>query len=184
MTLDTETYRLGDELERLDERQDELAERLVDATDDEAAALEQIAESVEQQGRGVAWLVEQHGPDTTVTVRGLTSSGYALVEDRVDSIRQLRDDDSRTPGAHRNVYAAAGLNDAPFLDREDPPGVDDGREFADLDAEERFEATYQAVTSLPIGPTKWLYSRVDEATTVDPGNWTSFGERLRAKRRD
>jgi len=169
MTLHTDTIRLGEELDRLSEQADEYAQMLEDADESASAtALQQSANELDQQGRGVAYLIEQHGPDAEVVVAGLDSGEFARVEDRVAAIRAGRDDDSTTPGAHRNVYAAVGLQDAPFLDLDD-----------DLATRERLDETRAAVRGQPVGVAKWLYSRVDDLTTVDEGNWRPLGERLR-----
>ncbi|WP_435175654.1 hypothetical protein [Halorussus sp. AFM4] len=177
MTLNSETLRLGDELDRLDEQADEYAQLLRDADNDDgeegesasAAALQQSANEIDQQGRGVAYLAAEYGEDAEVVVAGLDAGEFARVEDRVAAIRAGRTDQSPTPGAHRNVYAAVGLQDAPFLDLEDE---------ADLSQRERVDAKLDAVSALPVGATKWLYDRVDNLSTVSEGNWRRFGERL------
>jgi len=173
MSLHTETLRLGDELDRLDEQADEYAQLLDDVDEDEegseasAAALRQSANELDQHGRGVAYLAAEYGDDAEVTVAGLDAGEFARVEDRVAEIRANRDSQTATPGAHRNVYAAVGLEDAPFLDLDD-----------DLSQREQVDAKLAAVSQLPVGATKWLYDRVDDLTTVDEGNWQPFSRRL------
>ena len=179
MSLHSETIRLGDELDRLDKQADEYAELMANADEEEsasAAALQQSANELDQQGRGVAYLAAEYGEDAEVTVAGLDSGEFGRVEDRVAAIRAGRDDQSPTPGAHRNVYAATGLVDAPFLDLDE--------EMGELSQRERIDRKLAAVTSQPVGVTKWLYRRVDDLSTVDEGNWRSFGERLPASSAD
>lgn len=165
MSLDTKTVTLGEERDRLDEALDDLADILADADDSTSGQrLRQRGNDLDQQGRGIAHLVDEHGADAEVVVRGLDSGEFARVEDRVADIRAQREG-GQTPGAHRNVYAAMGIVDAPFAD--DPESFDD---------------RLDAVTDLPIGATKWLYALVDDLTTVEEGNWTSLRERLQERR--
>lgn len=175
MSLNSETIRLGDELDRLDQEADEYTTMLADVDEDSAstAALNQSANELDQHGRGVAYLAAEYGEDAEVTVAGLDSGEFARVEDRVAAIRAGRSDQSPTPGAHRNVYAAMGVVDAPFLDLDD-----------DLSKREELDAKLDAVGRQPVGVTKWLYSRVDDLTTVSEGNWRRFGERTPANSED
>jgi len=166
--IGAETIRLGDEVDRLARQHDEVQARAEDADDTASGeAVRWSLNELDQQGRAVAALVEDHGPDATVTVEGLTAGEFGRVEDRVAAARAQRDGQPTMQGYHRVVYAAAGVEDAPFLpDRED-----------DSSEREWLDAKVDAVAGLNIALVKWLYARVDDLTTVDQGNWKqSAGE--------
>lgn len=158
-----ETIRLGDALDDLDEQLDQLAAQLSDVEDDTASAavLQRAANEIDTQGTDLSGLVEEYGADAEIVVRGLDAGEYARVEDRVAAMRAATDEPGGLPGSSRNVWAAAGLVDAPFLDDE-----------AD------FDAAIETVASLDPGVAKWLEARVNDLTSVSEGNWTPLRERL------
>ncbi|PSP80166.1 hypothetical protein BRC81_02960 [Halobacteriales archaeon QS_1_68_20] len=168
--------RLGDAFDELDAHLDELAAMLQDADSETASAQALLRRANETEARlsGVAWLIEEYGEDATVTVTGLGAGDFARVEDRVATIRAQSDEPGGVPGSKRNVVAAAGLVDAPFLD-------------LDEDASERqqFKQKLGAVGSdqLPVGVTKWLEHLVNEESSIE-GNWTPLSERLAASSED
>lgn len=164
------TIRLGEARDRLAEQCDEV-EALAEEADDTASAesVQWSLNELNQQGAAVADLLAEHGADATVTVHGLTAGEFGRVEDRVQAMRDQRDGQASLPGYHRVVYAAAGLDAAPFFDPDDvanPP-------WEQRSARERLDAKVAAVADLPPALAKWLYARVDEATTPDTGNWRS-----------
>lgn len=164
--MNERTLALADERDRLDERLDELADKIVAA--DDPTTLQQVASQVETRLSGVAYLCSQYDPEAaSVTVRGLTAGEYARVEDRLAAMRDEADGD-RIPGSETNVFAAAGLVAAPFIDDRDP----------DLDT------ALQAVAGQPIGVAKWLESRVNEETTVEGNGYARLSERIAARRGD
>lgn len=158
-----ETVTLGAELERLDSAVDDVAASLQDVEGDTASAqaLRQYANDLDTQGAALAALVEKYGTDATVTVRGLSAGEYARVEDRTAAMRDQSDQPGGLPGSSRNVFAAAGLVDAPFLET----GAD-------------FDGRVSAVADQSVGVAKWLESKVNDLTSVDEGNWTPLRERL------
>lgn len=159
-----ETRRLGEERDRLDAKLDDYADKLVNADGGTASAqaLQQAASNIETQLGGVDYLVQQFGESAEVTVKGLNAGEFARVQDRAATMRAQRDEPGDIPGARSNVFAAMGVVDAPFLD-EDAATLDD---------------RVQAVTSQPIGVSKWLESIANELTTANEGNYKSLGERL------
>jgi len=164
MPLTTKSYRLVDERDRLNSELDDLADTIVDGDHEKAVnLLKQRASSLETQLSGVCWLIDQYGGDSQVVVAGLDAGEYAQVQDRVEQIRATSDGRGNTPGARRNVFAAMGLQEAPFLSN-DATSIDD-----------RLEAV---TDGKPLGVTEWLESRVNDLTTVDSGNFTRFRERL------
>lgn len=160
------TVTLGDALRRLADRADDL-EQL--ETDDSASgqSVQYAGSQIELQGRSLAALADEHGHDAAVTYRGLSAGQFGRVEDRVERARQRRDGDPALQGYHRVVYAAAGLVEAPFFDPEaveNPP-------WSSRAPTQRLDAKIERVADLDIGLVKWLYGRVDDATTPDAGNW-------------
>jgi hypothetical protein len=157
------TLRLADERDRLDDRLDEYAEEAADA--DDSSAIDQVATQCQQRLAGVDHLIDRHGRDATVTIRGLSAGQFARVEDRVAAKRE-RSSQEALPGYHRNTYAATGLVEAPFLD-------------VDPDAEaDEFEQRLKAVADQPVGVVKWLESRIDDETSVAGDDFRSYAERL------
>jgi len=155
-----ETIVLGEERDRLDERLDELATQL--STADNVDALQQVASNVETQGAAVAQLCDEHGDETTVTVRGLTAGEYAQVEDKVARYRQDADGNP-TPGGRKNVFAAMGLVDGPF---------------DDLETVEELDDYIAIVADQSVGVRDWLYAKVNDLTTVSSEDFRPLGERL------
>lgn len=161
------TVTLGDERDRLDARLDDLAESLASADTDTQGAqwLRQQANEIDQQGNGVAYLIDEYGADAEVTVRGLDAGGFAQVEDRIADINAGADGPGNNPGSARNVWAATGLVDAPFFDEKPDSGNSAYRQKLD------------AVAAQPVGVAKWLEALVNEETSVE-GNWKPLSERI------
>lgn len=162
MSLASETYTLGDERDRLDARLDDLADTIADA--DDPAAMQQVGAQVETRLSGVAYLIDAHGADATVTVEGLTAGAYARVEDKLAAIRAQADGDS-LPGTQTTVFAAAGLIEAPFLEGEDPA----------------LDPAMAAIREQPIGVAKWLEARVNDLTTVEGNGYEPLSARIAAR---
>ncbi|ELY76670.1 hypothetical protein [Natrinema gari] len=183
----TETYDLSEEKERLDSELDELADRtseieqqMDDLDDDEELTqgqLHEYRESVQEGNRleqmyaGVQWALDPDGdrePIKEVTLGSLTAGEYAEVGDRLQAVKQGKVGWGRNPdldNARRNMFAGACLQDAPFLDEEDP----------DL------EAKIHAVTDLAPAFIHWLEERGDELTTPQvEGN--GFRKRVEERR--
>lgn len=161
----SDTYRLGDERDRLDDRLDELADRAVQADDETAVQMVQsIAGEVEVRLQGVEHLIETHGANATVEVQGLTAGQTARIEDSLADLQTQTDYGGGLPGSRRNHEAAAALVDAPFLD--------DPTEFDDYLA---------AVSDQPTHVAKWLRARAQDLSGIDEGNSKSFDERLAAR---
>lgn len=165
MSLQEQTYRLGDEFDRLDGDLDEAAEQLREAEPDTPSAeiLRSHANDLETQLGGVAWLIDEYGEDTEVTVVGLDAGMYARVQDRASAMRAQRDEPGDIPGARAQVFAAMGLESAPFLD--------EGATSLD-------EKLSALTDGIPIGVAQWLEGRANELTTVSQGNFRSLSERL------
>jgi hypothetical protein len=152
----TRTVTLGDERDRLSAELDDLADDLA-AADDPPAKLWSEAQDLDQAGEAVAALAARHGDEATVTVRGLTAGEIARVEDHLD-------DSDGGAGASRIAYAAAGLEDAPFLD----------------DDAVSLQARMEAIADEAVGVRVWIEELVDDVGSPDEGNWQPLAERLAA----
>jgi hypothetical protein len=167
------TLVLEEEIERLADQYDQL-EAMREDSDDSASgeAVRWSLNEIDQQGAALARLADEHGRDATVTIQALSAGLYGRVEDRVATARARRDDGASMQGYHRVVYAAAGLVGAPFFDTSevaDPP-------WPERTAREQLDAKIATVADLRPAVAKWLYSRVDEATTPEQGNWRPSSE--------
>lgn len=172
MTFAESTYTMRVERSRLDKKLDEYAEKLADIEDDTASgqAIMREANDHDVMLSGVEYLIDEYGGDATVEVGGLTSGEYARVEDWVAKSREQAGG-SDVPGVRRNVFSAAGLQEAPFLDA-------DALEEAETPREE-LEVKVGIVSNLPLGCAKWLQDRVNEETSL--GNSKPLVERLLEK---
>lgn len=171
--LTTTTIVLGDKADQLAQRRDDLAAEIREAqqtaqeTEDEdestrlareVARISQRADGANRHLKGVLWAVDQWGEDAEIVLSGLNSEEYAQVEDYLQHGRV-----GAGAGAHRNATVAMALEDAPFLP-DGPPGFRDRLE--------------EYVGPLPVNVTQWLESEVNDLTSPDPGNWTSFDDLL------
>lgn len=156
--FDPDTLTLADELQRLATEYDDTEADLLDMAADNAraAAKQQYLGDLDHMGREVQALIDEYGPDATVTVRGLTAGEYAKVENRTAEAAE-RVSGSSAPGSGRLVFAAGGLCDAPFYDGE----ADD------------LNAKLECLAGQPIGVRKWLEDLVNDRTVADEGNWRS-----------
>jgi len=188
MPVTTTTYDLASERERLDERLDELAERETQISRDHDAVtihvdgstsvdgddppkelqeLRQEASEVANQLAGVAWALDEYGPEAEVTLGDPDTGDMANVTDRsLDAKRSQigRGDNPSVVGVQQVFYVAAGVIDAPFVDKS-----------------AGFEDTVRAVRGLKPQFTGWLESRIDDLSEpeVDLGN--DYSERVQAK---
>lgn len=162
----TTTRTLQDEYDRLDARLDDLADQLADA---DAGAqttqwLRSEAQEVNEALKAVATHIDRHGADAEVEVQPLNGRLYGEVQDKVATLAAAKPGDGGVPGTSRNVYAAAGLVDAPFLD-------------GDADTlEARTDAVGEA-TPAP-GVAMWLENLINDVGRLDEGNWQSLEQRL------
>lgn len=160
--MEADELRLGDERDRLEQRLDDLAESASEA-EHGFAAVRQEAGQLETQLGGVLTLIEEHGEDATVAVRGLTAGEFAKVEDDLAARREETGQQS-LPGFRDNLIAAKGLDAAPFLPNKD---VVDDWDGVKLDA----------VADSTVGVAKWLSAAVNTRTTDGDTDFRSFRER-------
>lgn len=127
----------------------------VEAMRDRLKRLRSELDDIDQEGRAVSALLDRYDAEATVTVRGLSASEYAKVENYTwNAAKKVTSGDS-VPGTGRLVFAAAGLVDAPFYDG----GGDD------------LDAKLSALGAEPIGVRKWVEDLVNERTVVGEKNW-------------
>jgi len=161
------TVTLREAIDDVDAQLDELADRMLDAEAGTAAAqtVSQLVSDAEDALDGLAWLAERHGPDAEITVRGLSAGQQAKLDDRHADLRAERQAPGNAPGSHRQVKAATGLVDAPFI-------------ASDADYQERLAA----LADQPVGVVRWIESEVEEATSLEGNGYEPFVARLRARR--
>ena len=171
MPLRTETYTFTDEIDRLEQRCQEIADEVVDLPDDDPRKQERLAEGqqLDAQLAGVRWAQRGHADSDVpawdrdvdaVTLGGLTGGEFGRVEDDVT-------EDDVGGGGTRVYLVEAGTVDAPYL----------GGGMAEPDR-------IAAVASLPLPYLKWAEARINALTgTSDEGNGQRFGDMLAAKRR-
>jgi len=163
--MDGRTFVLADEREQLDKDLDELADKILNA--DDPAALKKAAANIETKLSGVAYLIETYGEGAEVKCRGLTAGEYAQIEDQLAAMR-AEADGGELPGAKSNLFAAAGVVNAPFMDEHDP----------------HWESALDTIAEQPVGVARWLFDKVNEATNLQGNGYRSLNERLAAKVED
>lgn len=169
MPRKTETYRLQDVAQGLDQRLDNLADKVAKAGDDEDTS-ESVQEARQLEGHlaGIQWAIDEYGADAEITLGALTTGEYARVSDyTTDAANEQVGGPTSVEGASQIFFVAAGLVDAPF--------VDDSAGFEDRCA---------AVRGLPPQITRWLESQVDELTTPDVDLGNGFEARVAERRSD
>ncbi|KZX49299.1 hypothetical protein [Haloarcula sp. K1] len=160
MPLQTDTYDLADEAERLKEECRETAEKLapLDAENPAAPRLQRRGNQLQSQLDGVRWARSEWDVDA-VTLGGLTGGEYGHVEDELPA--------AGGSGARRVYYVAKGTVDAPYLDD-------------DMD----FDARIAAASDLPIGFLRWAEARIDDLSSVTEGNEPRFADWLADARKE
>ncbi|WP_135851298.1 hypothetical protein [Halorussus salinus] len=171
MTRNPVRIDIAEEIDRLDERLDELAATAAEADEESVEHEEAVMEATRIEGQflpGLRWASDEFA-DATVRVGGLTTGERGRVLDRVQAAQRQQvgfdPGDGAPEGLATPFWCAAGLEDAPFLDGHD------------------FEAKVWAVRDLPPQFTAWLEHRIDDLTTLDHDAGNSFAERVEAKQR-
>lgn len=174
-----DTLTLGDELERLADRYDDVRDRIRQADDDDPQRQRWVREldDIEQEGAEVRWLIDGddhgfdgYGPEAEVTVRGLDAGEYAEVNNRTSDANARSTSQGGVPGTGRLIFAARGLVDAPFLGG-GHPYIAESLNASVFDDRLTAIAGTGNGDGLPIGVQKWLEDLVNERTVGDRGNW-------------
>lgn len=177
----TETVNFEEEVERLDEELDTLAEerctleREIEQkgldhsnprVEREKEQLAQKASRLEQMFAGAQWALnpdDGRDPIEEITLRSLTASEYAKVADEYEKGRSNRPTDGPQNNARRIIFAQAYIQEAPFIESE----------MAESD---RIEAVRQCAPQFVF----WLDRRGDGLTTPEvEGN--GYGQRVAEK---
>jgi len=175
MPLRTETIHFDDEIERLEEEREDLAEKAASVDPDNPAVslLEQKAQEVDARLQGLRWARDAHNSEVAsawdinvdaITLAGLTGGEFGQVEDRIGSDAANGDHDPGA-GATRVYLVAKGTVEAPYYDGEDD-----------------FNKQVGAVSKLPINFLKWAEAKVNELTNVGGNEQTSFAALVAEKR--
>lgn len=178
MPLRTDTFDLDEEVERLREERDAVAEELAALPEDAPGTgdLGRRGQRLDDMLAGVLWARDEaHADDAvavwdepaeTITLGGLTGGEYGAIE---DDVRTSATDQglSSAEGTARTFMVARGTVDAPYHD----PDADEDAQLA-------------AAAQLPYQYLTWAEAHINEMTTVGNGGEKSFGALVRAKRQD
>lgn len=164
MPLETETYDLEAEIERMEQEREETAERLANI-DDGSPATGELVEKGQQLDRylsGLAWLRQEFDADT-VTLGALTNGERNRIREVVR--------EASVEGVQQNAYVAQGTHDGPYLEH-DPEATTRGQ----------FEDTVAAVSNLHPAYVDWAESEITDLGRMDGEMGNSFRDLVQAKR--
>ena len=177
MPLKQEQIDFDEEIERLEQEREELADQVA-ALDGGNPVIKDLASQgsdIDVHLQGLRWARDEAATDDAVavwdedvdgvTLGGLTGGEFGHVEDTVNSDTSKRGVDSVGSGATRVYYVAKGTVNAPYLGDE-------------MD----YEREVGAVSQLPLPFLKWAEARIDELTTVGEEEGNSFAALVQAKR--
>jgi hypothetical protein len=171
MTRNATSIDFAEEVQRLDDRLDELATKAAAADEESVEHEEAVMEATQIESQflpGLEWAREEFA-NPTVVLGGLTTGERGRVLDRVQAAQRqkvgVQQDEAAAEGLALPFWCAAGIEEAPFVDGHD------------------FDAKVAAVRDLPPQFTAWLEHRIDELTTLDHDAGNSFEERVEAKKR-
>lgn len=163
MTLREQYIDFDEEVERLEQRQDELATEAASLSDDNPRKAQLIAEGQELDTylAGVRWARDEAADDEDVpcwdedvdgvTLAGLTGGEFGRLESDMEG------DQDAGSGEARVLYVADGTVEAPYIDE----SMSDEQQTA-------------IVSTLPITYLKFAEHRIDEMTTAGGNGETSF----------
>jgi len=164
MPRKTETYQLEEEVERIDERIDELVGEVAELDEGNPLRAQKRSEGqeLERHLAGLQWAIappedEPREPYEEITLGALNAGEFA---DVTDSLSDLQDGQTPKNGAGQIVFAAKGIVNAPFIDE-------------DMTEEQKIAAVAQLAPQFH----EWIQARVDDLSTPDvSGN--GFEQRL------
>lgn len=159
MPLQTETIDIDEEIERLGEEMDDVADEQAEWLDGghgwEHSRVQQLFErggQLDQHRSGLRWLREERDAET-VTLSGLTAGETHLVQDLADEGVMLE-----------AAYISVGTTEAPWLAHDPDKSLDANREDV--------KDTARNVVDLPNPLVKWAEERIHDLTSPgdDEGN--------------
>lgn len=164
MPLQTRTYDLREERDRLEAEREELAAEVaaLDRGNPERQELLQRGQELDAHLDGLDAVIDPPADVAipqfdSVTLGGLTGGEYGQIEDELVSAALDRGDDSVGSGAERIHLVAKGTVEALYLD--------DGMGY---------EQAIAATAQLPLGYLKWAEAEINEMTSVGNGERESF----------
>lgn len=162
MPLNTQTYDLEAERDKLGDEMEEYAEQQADAPvgSDGAAQAAQNGQRAERLRSGIAWALAEWDVDQ-ITLAALTNGERRRVLDTVDA----------TGWNTVDCYVAAGTFDTPYL-AHDPNSVTQGD----------FEDTCQAVSDLHPAFVDWAESQIQQLSRMEGDEGKSYRELVLEKR--
>ena len=169
MTRNTTEFVFDEEIDRLEQEREDVADRAADLPQDSPAFAQQARRGMDLDRylRGLRWARDEAHTDTdvpawdeateSVTLGGLTAGEYGRLQ------QQLQSDGDDLP---ERVYdVVAGTVQAPYWN----DGATEPEQFA-------------AVGSLPPAFVSWASAQISDLTEVGEGNGKSFGELLADRR--
>jgi len=174
MTLRETGINISEEIDRIEQERQELAEKVVDADKGDLRRQQWVQRGKELDAHldGLEWARDKahDDPDVpqwdrkaeAVTLSGLTGGEYGGME--ADIAEDAAESDRSGAGAQRVYQVRAGTVDAPYLDGD----LSDRQEFA-------------AVAGLPIGWLKWAEAKIDKLSSVGNGDRSDFAALLAEK---
>jgi hypothetical protein len=171
MPLKEDHINFDDEIQRLEQERNDLAEQVA-TLDEDAPTRDEIVEQgqeIDVYLRGLRWARDDAAADDGVplwdedvdgvTLAGLTGGEFGHVEDTVVADALDRGDTRVGEGLTRIYYVAKATQQAPY--------IDESMSFTDR---------VQAVSQLPVPFLKWADDRVDDLTTIGSDEGNSFGD--------
>lgn len=164
MPLNEERINFDEEIERLEQEREAIAEQAasLDEGNPKRSELVQDGIDIDTYLQGLRWARDEWDVDT-ITLSGLTGGEFGRVEDAVVSAAAEQGDQPGS-GVTRVHLVASGTVDAPYIED-------------DMSERERLAS----VSQLPIMFLKWAEHRVDELMTVGGNGSESFSDLLAAK---
>lgn len=164
MPLDTQTYDLDAEIDRMEQEREETAERLADI-DGDSPATQDLAEQGQDLTRhlsGLQWLRAEFDADS-ITLGAITNGERNRIREVVSS--------ASGAGVQQNAYVAQGTLEAPYL-QHDPEETTIGA----------FEDTVAAVADLHPAFVDWAESEITDLGRMDGEMGNSFRDLVAEKR--
>jgi len=164
MPLDTQTYDLGDEIDRMEQEREDAAEQLANV-DDDSPATQELAEKGQRLDRylsGLAWYRREFDADS-IELGALTNGERNRIQQVVR--------EASGSGVQQNAYVAQGTLEAAYLEH-DPEETTMGQ----------FKETVREVAELHPMFVDWAESEITDLGRMDGEMGNSFRDLVQAKR--
>jgi len=175
MPLREETIHFEEEIARLEDKREALADEVAELADSGLAVQQKVqkGQNIDAYLDGLEWAMQAHEDGDvpvwdedvdTITLAGLTGGEFGGLE---NELAQAAGDGESAAGAHRVYQVRSGTVEAPYLDS----AASKQQQIA-------------AVASLPTGFLKWAEYKVDELSSVGSGRGKNFAELVVEKQQE